>query len=335
MFETAWTQAGDSPASSGALRNAVLADDVILVERTALDPATGKVLWTADRPIVGLDGGDAIAVRADGDRWVAVERRDRLTGAVSGEVAFTDSANAAVSLRAFDAALTLAPGHLIYGSLGAMRAFDLATGREVWSAKVRGTSSTIVASGQLVGLIDTSAEATTLVAVGVSDGAEQWRVSIAGSDTDVVASPRGGFFVPRGEQTIEVDAGGNPVRTVSGRFSSADGELVATVAGHDAVVYDAGGAAVDRIKPASDGDYVSAPGLCASAVVYYRNRDTTVWWHPSTGAELAVAKLVPRTGQGRSASITAAPTLTEPPRCLGSLVLVQDWLITAYRVPAS
>lgn len=333
MFEVAWTLDGAGPADSGALRHAVISDDVALIGRTVVDPATGAIRWTAEHPLVGLDGGAAIVVRADGDRWVAIERRDRLTGGVTGEVALTDAAGAPAPVRSFNGGLALGGGHLLYTSLGKVRAFELATGREAWTATVRGTSAAVVASGELIGLVD---DGTTLVAVRASDGGEQWRVTFSGSDADLIASPRGGFFIPRGEQTVEVDASGADVRTMSGRFSAAHGELVATVAGHDVVVYDGRGGAVERIAPAGAGDYVAAPGLCPKAVVYYRHRDTTIWWHAEGGKEQPVVKLEPRTGSIDGQPPRAVgPTLTEPSRCAGSLLLVQDWFVTAYRIPAS
>ena len=333
MFEVAWTLDGAGPAESGALRHATISDDVAVIGRTVVDPVTGAIRWTAEQPLVGLDGGAAIVVRADGDRWVAIERRDRLTGAVSGEVALTDAAGAPAPLRSFNGGLALGGGHLLYTALGKVRAFALATGREAWTATVRGTSAVVVPSGDLLGLVDDGA---TLVAVRARDGVEQWRAPFSGSDADLIASPRGGFFIPRGDQTIEVDAGGQAVRTMNGRFSAASGDLVATVAGHDVVVYDGRGGAVERIEPAGAGDFVAAPGLCPKAVVYYRNRDTTVAWHAEGGKEQPVVKLVPRTGSIDGQPPRAvAPTLTEPPRCAGALLLVQDWFITAYRIPAS
>lgn len=334
MFEVAWKLAGEGPASSGALRHAVLSDDVVLLEHDVLDPATGQVRWTADRPLIGLDGGTAITVRVDGDRWVAVERRDRLTGVVAGEVVLTDSAGAPAPLRSFNGGLALADGKLLHGLLGKVRAFELATGREVWTATVRGTSSAMVVSGPLIGVVDTAPEGAQLVALG-ADGREQWRVPFTGSDADLVASPRGGFFIARGEQTVEVDASGHDARTMSGRFSAASGDRVATVDGHDLVVYDARGQAVERIGPNGVGDYVAAPGLCPSAIVYYRNRDTTVWWHGAGGTDQPIVKLAPRPGVIEGARRPVGPTLTESARCLGGLVLVQDWSVTAYRIPAS
>ena len=164
-------------------------------------------------------------------------------------------------------------------------------------------------------------------------GQERWRTAIDGASPDGAASPRGGFFVPRGGQVVELGADGREVRAVRGVFGAADGEFLAVRAGDDIVVVDGGGAEVDRVKPAGAGDFVAAPGLCGRALVYFRNRDATVWWRPAGGPELPIVKLEPKSGTVDGQPRTAQPTLTVAPRCVAGLVLIQDWTITAYRIP--
>lgn len=133
---------------------------------------------------------------------------------------------------------------------------------------------------------------------------------------------------------IELGADGRELRTVAGRFSAADGEFLAVMHGPDVVLVDGAGAEAMRIAPRGADDYVAAPGVCGGAVVYFRRRDQTVWWHPATGAELPIVKLEARRGEIEGQPRTVGPTLTEPPRCVGGLVLIQDWNLTAYRIPS-
>jgi hypothetical protein len=184
-------------------------------------------------------------------------------------------------------------------------------------------------SGDLFGATDDGQP----VVVGAADGVVRWRAPIG--DGTAVASPRGGFFVARNGRVLELDARGVEVRSVPGRFGAARGDLLAVTEGGDIVVFDGRGREVDRVKPAGAGDHVIAPGLCDGALVYFRGRDATVWWHATSGSERPVVKIAPKSGLVDGKQVTAGPTLAEPPRCVGGLLLVQDWFVTAYRIPRS
>lgn len=193
-------------------------------------------------------------------------------------------------------------------------------------------------SGDRRGVVDPYYEEMIIRAI--SDGSERWRTPIGIYNGDVVASPRGGFFVPlddqvRGGRVVELNASWTEVRSTPGRFSAARGELLSVMDGPDIVVVDGKGQEIERIKPAGTGDYVAAPGLCDGAVVYFRNRDRTVWWHPLGGSEHPVVTIGEKMGFSERGIATAGATLTVPPRCTDSLVFVQDWAVTAYRIPRS
>ncbi|MBL8620335.1 MAG: PQQ-binding-like beta-propeller repeat protein [Myxococcales bacterium] len=330
MFTRVWTLDADAPYGDGTLRYATLADATSLIGGRVLATATGAARWTPRGIAVGLTADGVIEKVEAAERITGLRIADPASGATVREVAFVDAAGAAVQLRAFNVGLTIAGGRLVHSYLGRSQALDLATGRQLWQQAVRGTSSVVVAAGDRLGLVGDDG----LIVVDAATGAEQWRAAIDGTDTDVVASPRGGFFVPRGERVVELAADGREVRAVAGRFSAADGEFLAVMHGKDVVVVDGGGAEVARIAPRGGDDYLAAPGLCGRAVVYFRRGDQTVWWHPASGDALPVVKLEARRGEIEGQPRTVGPTLTEPPRCVGGLVLIQDWNITAYRIPS-
>ena len=335
-FERVWTVGGDEPAGAGVLRDATITAGAIAIERRILDPATGAERWRADGALVGIAGDAAIVVRGDGARARAVERRELATGAPTGAARLAGAAGEPRPLRSFNASLTLAPGRLVHRYLGRAHAHDLATGVEAWAVSLGGDSATVVVSGDLVALVGDGAGdrggGAVVVAVAAADGAERWRAPFDGHD--LVASPRGGFFVSRGGRVVELGPDGAERRSVAGRFSAADGDLLAVTAGDDVVVVDGSGAEVDRISPAGPDDYVAAPGLCGGAVVYFRRRDRTVWWRPIGGREVAITEIQASEGLTRRGRVTAEATLTEPPRCAGALVLIQDWHVSAFRRPA-
>lgn len=329
MFESAWTRRGDAPAASGALRNATLAREAMILDGVVLEPTTGAVRWDpAPSAAVGISGGAVIVVRREGDRWTTIERRDPATGTVLGEVALRGADGAPQPLRAFNARLDLAGDRVVYAYLGRASAFAVADGAQAWTKDVGGGDGGIVTSGDLVGLLGDH----ELIACDAATGAERWRAPF--DATDAVASPRGGFFVSRDQKVVELDRSGREVRTAAGRFSSAAGDLLAVATGKDVAVIDGAGVEVDRVMPRDGNDYVAAGGLCDGALVYFRNADATVWWHPVRGKEIPVVKVEAKVGATDRGPATAGPTLTEPPRCAGGVVLVQDWFISAYRIPS-
>lgn len=330
MFTRAWTLDADAPYDDGALRYATLGDDTSLVAGRVIATASGAVRWPPQGVAIELTAAGVIEKVVDGDHLTGWRVADPATGATVREVALVDAAGASVRLRAFNAGLAVAGGRFVHGYLGRSQAFDLATGRQLWQQTVRGSSSVVVPVGDQVGLVGDDG----LIVVDAATGAERWRAALDGVAAEVVASPRGGFFVARGERVIELAADGREVRAVAGRFSAADGEFLAVMHGRDVVVVDGGGAEVARIAPRGGDDYLAAPGLCGRAVVYFRRGDQTVWWHPASGDELPVVKLEARRGEIEGQPRTVGPTLTEPPRCVAGLVLIQDWNITAYRIPS-
>lgn len=330
MFTRVWTFDRDAPYHDGVLRYATLGETTAVVAGHVIATATGALRWERQGIPVGVDGATVIERVDTGDRITGVRVADAATGATVREVALSDGAGQPVALRAFNAGLQVHAGALVYVALGRAQVFDLATGRRRWEASVRGTSSWAVGSGELLGVVGDDG----LVAFDVATGAERWRAPTTGDALDLAASPRGGFFVQRGDRVLELAADGREARAVAGRFGAADGEFLVVTHGRDVVVVDGGGAEVERIEPSGGDDYLAAPGLCGRAVVYFRNRDATVWWHPASGPEVAVTKIEAKSGVVDGERHTAGATLTEPPRCVGGLVLIQDWNITAYRIPS-
>jgi len=328
MFESAWTRRGDAPAESGALRTATLAPEAMILDGVVLEPMTGAVRWDpAPGAAVGIVGGAVIVVRREGDKWTTIERRDPATGSVLGEAPVRGPDGAPQPLRAFNARLDLAGDRVVYAYLGRAAAFSVADGAQVWTQDVGGADSAIVSSGDLVGLVGER----ELIACDAATGTERWRAPF--DATDAVASPRGGFFVSRDQKVVELDASGREVRTASGRFSSAAGDLLAVATGKDLAVIDGTGVEVDRVMPRDGNDYVGAGGLCDGALVYFRKADATVWWHQLRGKEIPVVKVEGKVGATDRGPSGAGATLSEPPRCAGGVVLVQDWFISAYRIP--
>ncbi len=327
MFESAWTRRGDAPAESGALRNATLAPEAMILDGVVLEPTTGAVRWDpAPSAAVGISGGAVIVVRREGDRWTTIERRDPATGTVLGEAPVRGPDGAPLPLRAFNARLDLAGDRVVYAYLGRVAAFAVADGAQAWSQNVSGDAGLVI-SGNLVGLIGER----ELIVCDAATGAERWRAPF--DAIDAVASPRGGFFVSRDQKVVELDASGREVRTASGRFSAAAGDLLAVATGKDLAVIDGAGDEVDRVMPRDGNDYVGAGGMCAGALVYFRKADATVWWRPLRGKEIPVVKVAGKVGATDRGPAVAGATLTEPPRCTGGVVLVQDWFISAYRIP--
>lgn len=328
MFEPAWTRRGDTPANSGALRYATLHPDALILDGSVLEPTSGAIRWNASPAVaLGIHDGAVIVVREEADKLVAIERRDPKTGAVSATVPFLGSDGQPKPLRGTEARLDLAGEWVVYAYLGRASVHSSKDGRLGWGHDVGGTESSVVVSGELLGVIDRG----EVVAYDVASGVERWRAP--SEPGDVIASPRGGFFVPRGDRTIELDASGKEVRMLRGRVSAADGDFVAVIAGRDIALVDGAGTELDRVSPQGADDYVSAGGLCSRALVYFRSKDSTVWWHPLNGTESAVVKVEPKSGMTDRGPSTAGATLTEPPRCVSGFVLVQDWFVSAYRIP--
>jgi outer membrane protein assembly factor BamB len=343
MFTRVWTFERGAPYHDGVLRYSTLGQRWSLVDGQLIETMTGAAWLPQLRDVVAIDATQAITRAGDGDHVTGLATIDLATGASIGQAALADATGQPIRIRAFDAGLLVAGDRFVVESRGDARAFDVASGREAWSVRTASTRSAVAVSGDLIALAEgreaspvggaASAPAQQVVVVDRATGIERWRAAIDGGELDVVASPRGGFFVPRGGQVIELAADGHQVRAVRGEFGAADGELLVVRDGADLVVIDGGGAEVDRVKPAGAGDFVSAPGLCGRALVYFRNRDATVWWHPASGAEVAITKIGSKAGIVDGGWHTAGATLTEPPRCVGGLVLIQDWKITAYRIP--
>jgi len=328
MFTTAWTFSADAPYHDGVLRYATLGDATSLVAGRILATATGVERWAPPRTAVELVGDDVIMTAVDGSDIRGLIVADATSGAIRREVTLTAADGRPTPVRQFNAGLSAGSGAFMHMQMGWATAFALADGKQLWATKVPGTGFYPVVAGPLVGLSGSDG----LHAIDIATGAERWRAPFDGND--LAASPRGGFFVSRGERVIELDVDGRELRSVAGRFSAADGELLAVMDGKDAVVVDGAGAEVARISPRGADDYVAAPGLCGRAVVYFRRADQTVWWHPARGAEAPIVKLEARKGEIEGQPRTVGPTLTEPPRCVGGLVLIQDWGITAYRIPS-
>ncbi len=329
MFTRAWTLDADAPYGDGTLRSATLGDATSLIDGRVLATATGAPRWAPQGVALELTADGVIEKVVASERITGLRVAEAATGTTVRDVALVDAAGAPVQLRAFNAGLAVHGGRFVHSYLGRAQAFELASGRQLWQQSVRGSSSVVVGAGASFGLVSDDG----LIVVDAATGTERWRAPIEGG-ADVVASPRGGFFVSRGDRVIELDADGRELRSVPGRFSAADGEFLAVMHGPDVVVVDGAGGEVARIKPAGGSDYLSAPGLCGRAVVYFRKSDQTVWWHPAAGAEVPIVKLEARSGEIEGQPRTVGPTLTEPPRCVAGLVLIQDWSISAYRIPS-
>lgn len=328
MFTRAWTLDADAPYGDGTLRYAALGDTTSLIGGRVVATASGALRWAPTGVAIELTADGVIEQVGAAERITGLRVADASTGTTVRDVALVDAAGAPVQLRAFNAGLTVHGGRFVHSYLGRAQAFELASGRALWQQSVRGSSSVVVGAGELFGLVSDDG----LVAVDAATGAERWRAAFDGHD--VAASPRGGFFVSRGDRLVELGADGGERRTITGRFSAADGEFVAVMDGKDVVVWNGAGDEVARIKPRGGDDYVAAPGLCGRAVVYFRRSDQTVWWHPAQGDEQAVVKLEPKRGEIEGQPRVVGPTLTEPPRCVAGLVLIQDWSISAYRIPS-
>ncbi len=343
MFTRAWTLDAGTPYHAGALEFATLGHRWSLVDGQLIETVSGAAWLPQLRDVVAIDAAQAITKVGEGDHITGLATIDLSTGAPTGTVALADATGQPARIRAFGARLLVAGDRFVVESRGDARAFGVTSGREVWSVRTSSTRSAVAVSGDLIALAEgreasvvggaAAAPAQQVIVVDRAAGTERWRAPIDGGELGVVASPRGGFFVPRGGQVIELAADGHKVRAVRGEFGAADGEFLVVIDGRDLVVVDGRGAEVERITPSGGDDYLAAPGLCGRAVVYFRNRDATVWWHPAGGAELAITKIEPKSGVVDGERRTAGPTLTESPRCVGGLVLIQDWNITAYRIP--
>ena len=329
MFTRAWTLDADAPYGDGTLRYATLGESSSLVGGRVITTATGAARWAPQGVAIELTADGVIEKVVSNERIIGLRVAEVATGVTVRDVPLLDAAGSPVQLRAFNAGLAVHGGRFVHSYLGRAQAFELTSGRQLWQQTVRGSSSLAVGAGELFGLVSDDG----LIAVDAATGVERWRAPFDSSG-DLVASPRGGFFVSGGDRVVEFGADGKELRAVAGRFSAADGEFLVVMHGQDVVVVDGAGGEVERIKPSGGNDYLGAPGLCGRAVVYFRRSDQTVWWHPSKGAEVPIVKLEARSGEIEGQPRTVGPTLTEPPRCVGGLVLIQDWAISAYRIPS-
>lgn len=345
MFEKLWTLRTDGPASSGLLPSAEWSAKYGLFGRDAVDLATGKVLWTADGVALGIDHDRVVVARRSGNKFTAIVQHDLGTGSTLSEATLKHPDGSAEPLDDGMSRLALAPSRLIHSDYGRVAAFATDSGKEVWRHEISSGRARLVVSNDLVGIISEAGlgphDAATgdvaedregeLTAHDAATGNIRWRAPVTG---DVSASPRGGFFMGRADKVVELDPSGNVVRTIPGRMISADKTLVATNVGRDIVIIDGNGQEIDRIRPDSDKDYVAAAGLCNGAVVYFRSKDSTIWWRDPKRAEKPVVKLYEKVVISTEAGASAGPTLTTAPRCANSILLIQDWYLSAYQIPS-
>lgn len=313
---------------------------------TALDPAGGAKLWTAEEvEHVIHRAGQAAPLYLASRCWPDDEETDdcdsfRPVRELREIVPRTGEVTRRIAIEPLDSyGLTfhLAPGRILASRSNGLTAIDPASGATAWTAR-RPRSSSVRAP--LVLADRAIADEDGCVAYALADGAELFRVP---GCFGPVASPAGRLFCTRGGalESIAVGPLGETLATYPGRVVAASDRYAVFEDVHGPpdeplgfVVYELdGGAAVLTLRGATRDEYYSAVTLYDGELFYYRSTDQTLWRHDVASdrrqriRRFSAGFVIAPDGVGE-----APAHLSDPPLLASPYLFINSWEIAAYRL---